>query len=230
MLSRLSHFLIIAVAVFGFCAPAGVDAQDIDVQGQTIGSIDGLKLGSDPNDASTLVVRLTANFPSFTHALDHILVTRGNLGSCSKRLYWVGNTSIREDGASLALSSRLRYEQWACGLPIIGDKRIFRDTKTVDWRVFVVPALLDNLRVTAQVENVRNLQNDLEERLDLRVREEISIPLPAYCGVCECSEIMDALRPTVEAAQFSHVEDDMMRLTISFSMASDLSRALDCLR
>ena len=179
-----------------------------------------------------LLVRLTASFPSFTQTLDRELRKRGNFGGCSSRLYWAGSTSIRQHGASLKLSSRVRYEQyeqWVCGIPIIGDERIFRDTKTVHWRVFVEPARLDNLRISAQVENVTNLQNDLERALGLRIREDLRIPLPAYCGKCQCSQIINSLRPVVEAAQFSRADGGKVRLTVTFSVANDLTAALSCL-
>ena len=112
--------------------------------------------------------------PSFTQTLDRVLGSQGNFGGCSSRLYWAGSTSIGQYGTSLVLSSRVRYEQWVCGIPLLGDRYIFQDTKTVDWRLFVDPARLDNLRISAQVENVQNLQNDLERALGLRVREDIT--------------------------------------------------------
>ena len=227
-----SKVFIATLLLFAMLAPLA-RAQDrsalaIEFQGETIGTIEGLSLEPTSDDPSTLLVRLTARFPLFTETLDRVLGEEGNFGSCSRRLYWAGSTSIDQYGASLKLSSRIRYEQWVCGVPFVGDQRIFRDTKTVDWRLFVEPDRLDNLQISAQVENVRNLQNDLERALGLRVRENIRIPLPAYCGRCECSQVTTALRPTVEAARFSQEGGDV-RVTVTFSVASDLTDALACL-
>ena len=203
-------------------------ALEVEFDGQIIGAIEGLRIQSANDDSSTLLVQLTANFPGFTGTLDRMLRQQGNFGSCPSRLYWSGGSSIQRDGASLALSSRVRYEQWVCS-SWFGRTRLFRDTKTVDWRIFVEPAPLDELLIVAEVDNVRNLQDDLEDLLGLRVREQIKIPLPAYCGSCECAEIVNILGPAVEAARFSGNGGDL-RAEVTFSVASDLTDALACLQ
>ena len=139
----------------------------------------------------------------------------------------MGGTSIRHYGASLGLSSRVRYEQWVCGF--LGDHRIFRDTRTIEWRLFVEPNRLDKLRISAQVDNVRNLQNDLEQLLNLRVREDIAIPLPIDCGGCPCDQVISDLQPAVDDFRFEDAGDGAVRVTVAFSIASDLSDVLGCL-
>ena len=204
-------------------------ALKIEFEGQAIGAIDGLSVQAANDDPSSLLVQLTASFPAFTNTLDRILRKQRNFGSCPSRLYWSGGSSMRGDGASLALSSRVRYEQWVCS-SFWGKTRIFRDTKTVDWRILLEPAPLDELLLVAVVDNVRSLQDDLERLLGLRVREEIKIPLPAYCGSCKCAEIVDILDPAVESTKFSPIGDGGVRLEVTFSVASHLTGALGCLQ
>ena len=208
--------------------PSSSSGMEIEFEGHKIGAIDGLSLEPAHDDSSSFLVRLTASFPAFTNTLDRMLREQGNFGSCSQRLCWAGQSSIRRYGASLAMSSRVRYEQWVCGF--LGDHRIFRDTKTVDWRISVEPAPLDRLQLIAQVDNINSLQNDLELLLGLRVREVIKIPLPAYCGSCECAEIVDILGTAVESTRFSRASAGNVRVDVTFSLASDLSDALGCLQ
>ena len=203
-------------------------ALEIKFQGQVIGAIEGLSLQSAKDDSSTLLVQLTASFPAFTGTLDRILRNEGNLNSCSQRIYWAGRSSIRRDGASLALSSRVRYEQWICGF--WGNHRIFRDTKTVHWSISVKPARLDKLLIVAEVNNVKSLGDDLERLFGLRVREKIKIPLPAYCGSCECAEVVNLLSAEAKETRFSTTGNGDVRMDVLFSVASDLTGALGCLQ
>ena len=203
-------------------------ALEIEFEGQTIGAIEGLRIQPAADNPSRHLVQLTASFPGFTGTLDRILREQGNFGSCPSRLYWSGGSSVRRDGASLALSSRVRYEQWVCS-SFWGKTRIFRDTKTVAWRISVESSPLDELLLVAEVDNVRSLQDDLERLLGVRVRDEIKIPLPAYCGSCECDKIVDILGPAVESTRFSRTSGGGMRIEVKFSVASDLTGALGCL-
>ena len=220
-----------ALAVLALGTPASGTALqdgalDIDFHGLAIGAVEGLRIES--GDPSTLTVVLEARLVSPAETIDGVLSSRGNMrGGCSSRLYWVGGTSIRHYGAALGLSSRVRYEQWVCGF--LGDHRIFRDTRTIEWRLFVEPNRLDKLRISAQVENVRNLQNDLEQLLNLRVREDIAIPLPIDCGGCPCDQVVSDLRPAVDDFRFEDAGDGAVRVTVAFSIASDLSDVLGCL-
>ena len=208
---------VLALLAIGTATASGTARQDgaldIDFHGLVIGAVEDLRI--DSGGPSTLTI-------------DRVLSGRGNmLGGCSSRLYWVGGTTVRHYGAALGLSSRVRYEQWVCGF--LGDHRIFRDTRTVDWRLFVEPDRLDNLRISAQVDNVRNLQNDLEQLLNLRVREDVAIPLPTHCGGCDCDQVVGALEPVVDDFRFEDAGDGAVRVTVAFSMASDLGDVMGCL-
>ena len=217
--------LIVGASLPAISARQG--ALDINFQGQAVGTVEQLRLVPSDGDSSKLAVHLTAVLPAFTETLDRVLTGRGNfLDRCSRRLLWVGRTSIRNHGVSLALSSRVRYEQWVCGFI---KTRLLRDTKTVQWRLFVEPAPLQDLRISGQVENVVSLQNDLERALGLRVRQDIAIPLPASCGPCECAQITDALHPAFEAARFSDAGNGAVRIAVTFSVSNDLTGALQCL-
>ena len=178
-------------------------------------------------DPSTVLLRVEARLTAFADVLDQVLGARGNIGSCSRRLYWVGETSVRGYGDALSLSSRVRYEQWICGF--LGDHRILRDTKTVEWRLFVEADRLDSIRISAQVENVRNFNNALERRLGLRVREDIAIPLPTDCGTCNCDQITEALQPALEEVRFESAGEGDVRVVVTFSAANDLTDILRCL-
>ena len=201
---------------------------EIKFQGQVIGAIEGLRLQSAKDDSSTLLVQLTASFPTFTDTLDRILRNQGNFNNCSERFYWAGRSSIRSYGASLALSSRVRYEQWVCGF--FGNHRIFRATKTVHWSISVKPARLDKLMMVAEVNNIKSLGDDLERLFGLRIREKIKIPLPAYCGSCECAEIVNLLSAEARDIRFSSTGNGDVRMDVLFSVASDLTEALRCLQ
>ena len=203
-------------------------ALEIKFQGKVIGAIEGLRLQSAKDDSSTLLVQLTATFPGFTATLDRILRKQGNFNSCSQRIYWAGGSSIRRYGASLALSSRVRYEQWICGF--LGNHRIFRDTKTVHWSISVKPAPLDKLLIVAEVNNIKSLGDDLERLFGLRIQEQIKIPLPAYCGSCECAEIVKLLSAEAKDTRFSTTGNGDVRMDVNFSVASDLTGALGCLQ
>ncbi|MDE0101647.1 MAG: hypothetical protein OXN89_04650 [Bryobacterales bacterium] len=181
------------------------------------------------NSPDPFKIPLAADFPQFTDTLDRKLRGQGNLlDGCSGRLLWIGETSIRDGGESLALSSKLRYEQWLC--TGIGDTRLLRDTRVVQWRISVEPAPLDELRLVALVENVEGLNNQLEEALGLRVREEVDIPFPSDCGRCECSEVADMLDATLESTRFRSTDDGGVRVEAIFSGTGDLTDVLGCLQ
>lgn len=223
---------LLALLAIGTAAASGTALQDgaldIDFHGVVIGEVEGIRIEPGDPSASTLTVLLEARIVSPAETIDRVLSGRGNMrGGCSSRLYWVGGTSVRHYGAALGLSSRVRYEQWVCGF--LGDHRIFRDTRTVEWRLFVEPNRLDDLRISAQVENVRNLQNDLEQLLNLRVREDIAIPLPIDCGGCACDQVIGALEPVVDDFRFEDTGDGAVRVTAAFSIASRLGHVLGCL-
>lgn len=179
------------------------------------------------NSTDPVQIVLAADFPQFTGTLDRMLHERGDfLDGCSKRLLWIGETSIQDAGESLVLSSKVRYEQWICSW--LGDARLFWDTRVVQWRISVNSAPLDELRLVAEVANVKGLNNTLEDIFGLRFRKEIDIPFPADCGNCECSQVADLINATLESTRFLQTGDGAVRVEATFSISGDLTNLLKC--
>ncbi len=209
---HLVFSMFVVVAVLSSPAKAGQEDLHISFRGENIGTVEEFRVVDVDGQRAT--VRLVATFPSFAQVLDRTLQARGNLlDRCSRRLFWIGGTSIRDAGSSLGLSSSVRYEQWLCTR--FGDTRLGRVTGFVEWRLSVEPGQRD-LTISGHVENIRGLQNDLEGLLGLRVRESVSIPLP-------CTQAY----PAVENIRFS--VDDAVRIAVTFSVNGDLLNALECL-
>lgn len=195
----------------------------ITYQGQRVGSIENIRLDAP----SRLLISSTARFDSFSRTLDRILTSRGNFGSCPKRIFWAGNTSIRDAGESLALSSRARYEQWICSSTLGFKTKLFRSTFTVHWRLFIRPGEIENIRIEARLENIDDFSDSLEELLGLRIKENIRIPVPVRCGECDCSQVTGSLNPALEGVGFSR-DGETVRLKVTFSLEGDLTGMLPC--
>lgn len=224
---RLVGLVLLSLMIAVSPVAAQSRVPNIAFGGRDVGVVERLSLEAS-GDPSTVLLRVEARLTEFADVLDQVLGARGNiLGGCSSRLHWAGETSVRGYGDALSLSSRVRYEQWVCGF--LGDHRVFRDTKTVEWRLFVEADRLDSVRISAQVENVRSLQNDLEQILGLRVREDVAIPLPTDCGTCSCDQVIEALLPALEDVRFEDAGEGDMRVVVTFSAANDLKDILQCL-
>ena len=226
----MKYFTIAAIVVLFWASPSSAGKHqelDIKLQGRKIGSVENISIKGTDNDPSRLLIYLTANFGSFAQDLDHILRSKGNFKGCSTRIYWTGNTSVRGTGKSLRLSSRLRYEKWWCK-KILGKRmkgRIFRDTKTVHWRLFINPAQIDKIKISAQLENIKNFPDDLENLLKLRIPKEIKVPIPARCGKCKCKKFTDSFKPEFTGSDFSSANGDV-RIRVGFSIKGTLTNEL----
>ena len=198
---------------------------EIPFEGRTIGTVQEVALEPVEGDSSRFTIRLTAQFPSFIQELDGALNRRGNLNTCINRVHWGGRTSIRSDGSYLDLRSRIGYELWNCN-PLVGDWRWLGAAGWVDWRMDLMPAGLDSLEIRARVTNIDGLPDWVERVLGLRITQNLRIPLLESCGQCGC--IQDGLSLRGQSALFSR-DGDVVRVTVRFSVASDLTGALQCL-
>ena len=117
-------------------------------------------------DGTRLVIQAWIEAPSLFASLDALTVGRGNLGSCTRRLYWVGPTRLSRsptDGV-LAVTSRARYELWICESWLT--TLLSRDTKTIDMLAWPSWNAEDrSLALTYRIDNIRNFPNDLENLL-----------------------------------------------------------------
>ena len=152
------------------------------------------------------------------------------MAGCSQRLYWRNGTTIRHGGPRLGLKSKIRFEQWACVDLLFDTLKTELVTVSTDfeWVLFVEPAGMDKLKLSAQVTNVRNVPPAIEEWLGLRIRKDIEIPIPTDCGSCDCTNIIKTLD-----AKFSNVSfeaaDGRVRMVTQFSAKGNLNKLLGCL-
>ena len=199
----------------------------ISYQNQQIGTITNLDIKGDSSDSSRLLLSLSAKFSSFGTNLDRILTRRGNLGSCTKRLYWTGDTSIlRSTGAALQLRSRARFELWYCD-DFFGSGRLIRDTKSLSWLAYIEPAPINEIHLVARVQNIRNFPNWIERWIG-ELERKIRIPIPITCGSCSCTDMFDSLNARLSSINFTH-EGQAVEMNAVFSISGNLTVALRCL-
>lgn len=187
--------------------------------------IEGLEIQPHPDNPDRVLLRADALIEDVPGQIDRHM--GGHLGvSCSKRIFWNGDTSINQGGSHLELTSTLRYEQWLCA---ILKTRLLRSTHAVNWRLDITEgARLDNLIATATLTNIQDFPDSLEEWLGLRVRTTVRIEIPAACGECECYDLVDELLPVAERFEFhpQNVRDVLVKAT--FSAPRNLSPILRC--
>lgn len=175
----------------------------ITLEGRQVGTVESIDMWTDPGDAARVKVVVKVSFDELAATVDWYLAGRGFFQNrCSRRIYWVGDTEVIDAGAALQLSSKVRYEQWACSS--LGDARLLRETRNVLWSVYVGRAPIDRVSVTATLDDIVDFPDGVERMFGLRVREEIPIPLPATCGTCDCAAVVETLQPVFEALTFSH--------------------------
>ena len=228
----MKFIVTIAITIMIWASPslASNNVQlDIRYKQRSIGSITEVRLEGDKKDPSRLLIYVTGKFNSFAKDLDDTLRKMGNFGSCTQRLFWTGSTSIRGTGKVLSLSSRARYEKWYCKR-ILGRwirSRIFRDTKTINWVVYLQPGQLDKIAVVAELQNIKNFPNWAEKWVG-EIKKEIKIPIPVSCGKCNCSKFATSLQPNLEKTEFSQTSTSI-QLKFVLSVRGELTELLKCL-
>lgn len=165
--------------------------------------------------------------------LDRRLIAKGRGGSCSSRLYWVGPTQITGQTAqTLHVSTRARYEQYACGVRrglFVGPKKDFyigRDTKRFDANVrFIVTG--DEIAVRGELTNIRNFPNDLEKIL----RKWFNVDFAKVIKVVDRNRlaqnpILEGVEPRIDNVSVARGPSSAdVTLTVSVSFVSpDLTR------
>ena len=206
-----------ALMLGAHCAMAGaIQDTAIVLQGRQVGTVESIDLSGAADAAGRTDMIVMARFDDFEADLDRYLQGKGTFQNrCSRRIYWVGDTTVLETGARLRLSSEVRYEQWACSS--LGNARLLSRTKSVHWSLYVPRAPLDEVAVNARLEDIVDFPDAVERTFGLRVREEIPIPLPPTCGQCDCSEVMELLQPAFEEVDFS-ARGSRMQVTMTISM------------
>ena len=223
------YSLIAIIALFSIGLASSAFSKDLTWKGRTIGSIGQVEIvDDDSGDPARLFLRVTTQLDhTLLSQLDNYLMGQGDFEKdhWSQRLYWVGGTSVLNAGNALRLSSRARYEKWARAW--FAKTRLLQDTKTIHWELFVKPATINNLSVSARLVNIKNFPGFLEKWLGLRIQGDINIPLPTDCGPCKCSELVNKLKPKMESASFTQV-NGAIRLNTMFSGKKDLAGVLEC--
>ena len=200
---------------------------------RAIGSVEKFEVTGDKEDPSRLLITSTVQLglDSLLSQLDATMTGRGNLiEGCSQRLYWRNGTAIRHGGQILGLTSKIRYEQWTC-TDLIFDTlktKLFSVSTDVEWKLFVESKGLDKLKIIAEVTNVKNVPPFVEERLGLRIRNDIEIPIPTNCGTCDCTDIAQTLDVEFRSVNFETI-DNTLRVVIQFSAKGDLTELFGCL-
>lgn len=198
----------------------------ITLEGRQVGTVENIDMWSDGSNADRINIVVKASFDNFAADVDRYLDNKGFFQNrCSRRIYWVGDTAVLETGSALRLSSRVRYEQWACSS--LGDARLLRETRNVHWSVSVPRAPIESVAVTAALEDIVDFPDLVERTFGLRVREDIPIPLPETCGRCECAYVIEKLGPVFEAVTFAG-RGRRMEVTATFS-TRDPWQAMACL-
>ena len=218
---------------------ANAQTSDTDNSGETIrlggvsvGTIESIIIESIIIDKQDQVPRITisikARFPDFANSLDDILIGRGNLGKCQQRFYWRGSTSVNNGGESLQMTSEVAYELWTCG-DVFGNVRWVGDARNVDWKLFVRPAPLDKLYISARVNDIHGWPNWIEGAFGVRITENMKVGLAASCGTCSCMDVMGSVRPRFDDSEFSVEEDGTVFVAATLSVNSDvLTKVLAC--
>ena len=225
---RIRTLVSLLVLILPLLVPVSGSAQHgipIPYEGRNIGFVEIVGITNDDRN-SRVLLDLSARFPEFPSELDRAMGAKGNLGRSTHRFFWVGRTHIVSSGPVLRMATRVRYEWWPD--LVLGRTRALRDTKTVDWHVFVVPSEFDKLQIGFTIDNIRGLGNDLERLLRARITRQTGINLPARCGACSCEDIFAEVGPTVETVRFSHVSTNVT-LRVTISLAANMPAVTRCI-
>ena len=144
-----------------------IQGSAVTLEGRQVGTIESIDIWTDPGNAARFNVVVKASFADFAADLDRFLEGKGIFQNrCSRRIYWVGDSAVIGAGSALHLSSRVRYEQWACSS--LGDARLLRETRSVRWSVSVPRAPLDRIAVTAALDDIVDFPDAAERMFGLR--------------------------------------------------------------
>jgi hypothetical protein len=184
----------------------------------TVGRIDNITVS-----VGTLTVAAVL-LPELFRALDEEMKSRGDLETdhWSRRIYWIGNTKVLsetgKDTERLSLSTRIRYEQWVR----LGKFRVGRSTNTVDWRFWIPASAMSDISLHGEITNIRDFPNWLEDLLDVRVSENLKLPLPVECGSCNCQELTQQSGLELSSVTFRRMEDSSINVKIAFRFSGEL--------
>lgn len=222
-------WIVLACVALAPMAKADEVGSPIRLGDDTVGRISSVELQSDREDPSKLLLRIGAKFDSFARDFDRIVKGMGNMGSCSDRFFWIGNTKVRSAGSVLTLTSRARYEKWACmkafGKPI--KSRLLRITRSVNWHIGVNTGPLDAIELRATVDDIKNFPNWIEGWFG-HMGTKFKIPIPENCGKCKCTKVQSALQPNLKNVSFVR-SGESVRMDLEFSLNQNLAGALQCM-
>ena len=215
--------VIICLALLSVLSMEKIDMykQVLEVKGNRIGDMDVIIF-----PGSLLKKRIQSevlvNFDNLTGFIDNSMKEQGNLGSCSKRLYWGGSTRVKDTGNILKLSSRVSFQLGICD-KIIGNHHSPKVFTNVLWHLSL--GWKNKPAITAKVDNIKGVSDWLENKLSLRYKKAFHIPIPEKCGTCNC---MDTFKPKLDNAVFSkNGQDVMLKASVSFKK-SDIFKATKC--
>lgn len=225
---RAITVLTLAFSLIAIHIPAQEIIYDIDkvvtYEGNTVGMVQSLRIAAG---------RLTVDavlFPELFTVLDSTMGRRGDLEQdhWSRRIYWIGNTrvlsAVGQEADHLRLSTAIRYEQWT-RVDLLFDTlktRLFRVTKTVDWKFWIPEAVLSNIALYAKVINIRDFPDWLENELDLRLTESFGLTLPVGCGSCNCEEFANRAGVKFAGATFIRTEDSRVAVQFAFDFTGSI--------
>ena len=210
----------------------------IYMQEKEVGRITDLRIL--PGQGENTRIEIKAMFSSFPENLDQVLIAKKDLAEgCKYKLHWRGQTSIRGAEASkLHLSSGLAFEQWICfpkrrilGVTVPLNKLNFNllgDAVTVQWTLFVNPARIDELHVSAKLTNIVGYPDWLEDLFGLQITRNIKVRIPDLCERCKCSEIIEGTALTFEGATFSVENERDVKVVATVAVSNDLAAVLGC--
>ena len=192
------------------------------------GPLKGITIEPDPDDNSRMLLHLDALLEDFTDDIDKHL--HGDLvPGCSKRAYRSGRTEIRSGGKHISLRTSFRAEWWSC---VLFKTRLVRSTHPVHWSMRLnTPARLDELHVSAYLDNIKDFPDELEELFDLRGKlTSIKVPVPPECGKCSCSDLAEKLKPVAERFRFEPQSKHGLIVKGVFSFPRDLTALAMCMQ
>ena len=230
----MKTFIVVVGALllqYGFANAQSSDAANagktIRLGGVSIGTIESVEI--DTNDQEPRIkISVKARFPNFANSLDKILSDRGNLGKCQQRFFWRGGTVMHGGGKTLKMTSGVAYEAWVC-IKHIDNVHIAGDARNVDWTLFVKPAPLDQLYLSAHVDDIRGWPNWIETAFGVRITENVELALPTSCGTCSCMDVVKSVLPRLDESVFTVEKDGTLLVVATLSTDNDvLTKVLAC--